>query len=547
MRRPLLTIGLAILLVAGAAACGDDHDDTAATSAATTAAAATSPSSASPSSPSSASPAAAPGGELSFGSFSPLTSLDPAIARGGHCCGGVELGAVYGQLLRWEPDTRTYVGYVAESIDHSSDYVTWTLKLRDGYTFTDGTPFDAATVVANIQRHMDKATASSQAAFAGFISTVEAVDQYTVKFTLKSGWSGFPYALTWPLGEIASAATLQAFTGGDKAAVPVGAGAFSVKDFRPGEALEVTANKNFAGGAPLLDGIKFSSVAGGQATLDAVKTKEFQAASLIDPAPIDAARDAKLPTNSQLADLGNTVLINQARPTGTSIMADVRLRKAVALALAPQFVRERAYQGHGLASQDLVPEESKWHDATAQNLSFDADEAAKLVSQVKSETGWDGDITYTCINSPDQQNLALAMKAALDKVGFTTDLKTDLDSTAYVKLVFTDRDFDLGCFGVNAEDDEPYPQLFRNLSTKSAYNQWKLGSAAIDAALDKLRVAGTDADRQAALDELSAAWTQDVPMVNLRAQELVTVYQPTVHGLMFTTDGLPLFEKVTIG
>ena len=42
-------------------------------------------------------------------------------------------------------------GVLAESIEPNDDYTEWTVTVRDGISFTDGTPVDAAAVIDNLQ------------------------------------------------------------------------------------------------------------------------------------------------------------------------------------------------------------------------------------------------------------------------------------------------------------------------------------------------------------------------------------------------------------
>ena len=81
----------------------------------------------------------------------------------------------------------------AESLTANADFTKWTLKLRSGVKFTDGTPYDAAAVVTNLKRHVEKR--SRTANLVTPITNYETPDATTVIFTLSFGWNGFPFAL----------------------------------------------------------------------------------------------------------------------------------------------------------------------------------------------------------------------------------------------------------------------------------------------------------------------------------------------------------------
>src|SRR5437899_3932901 len=62
---------------------------------------------------------------------------------------GIEVGAsIYDTLV--VPNSKgKIVPYLAKSVENSPDYKTWTITLRDGIKFHDGTPLDANAVVQN--------------------------------------------------------------------------------------------------------------------------------------------------------------------------------------------------------------------------------------------------------------------------------------------------------------------------------------------------------------------------------------------------------------
>ena len=58
--------------------------------------------------------------------------------------------------LTWPNDKGEYVPYLAESVTPNADFTEWTIKLRSGITFTDGTPLDADTVKLNLDSYRGK-------------------------------------------------------------------------------------------------------------------------------------------------------------------------------------------------------------------------------------------------------------------------------------------------------------------------------------------------------------------------------------------------------
>lgn len=107
---------------------------------------------------------------------------------------GERLVPVFDTLLRVSGDGEV-VPQLAESME-SEDGSTWTLKLRSGVTFTDGTPLNAEAVIFNIDRHRAPDTPSSSKSLLEDVASIEASDDTTVTIKLNNANWSFPYLFT---------------------------------------------------------------------------------------------------------------------------------------------------------------------------------------------------------------------------------------------------------------------------------------------------------------------------------------------------------------
>ena len=88
-----------------------------------------------------------------------------------------------------------YVPYLAKSLEHNDDYKEWTIGLREGVKFHDGTDLTAEVVKNNIDAYRGTYPARKPLLFTFVLSnidTVEVVDPLTVKVTTKVPWIAFP-------------------------------------------------------------------------------------------------------------------------------------------------------------------------------------------------------------------------------------------------------------------------------------------------------------------------------------------------------------------
>ncbi|MFI6906551.1 ABC transporter substrate-binding protein [Nonomuraea sp. NPDC050394] len=128
-----------------------------------------------------------------------VSSWDPAVGAGGNSLGYLQ--AVYSSLTTLNADFSVSPG-VATTWAYDQPKTTLTMTIRDGLTFSDGTPLDAAAVKANLDRGLSTPGAT-QSALAG-IASVEATGPTELMVKLEKPDPGLLYQLSMVPGMIAS-------------------------------------------------------------------------------------------------------------------------------------------------------------------------------------------------------------------------------------------------------------------------------------------------------------------------------------------------------
>jgi peptide/nickel transport system substrate-binding protein len=175
--------------------------------------------------------------------------------------GYIPLESVSDSLFALDDNGET-VPLLAESVDHNADYTQWTMKIRDGIKFHDGTLLDGAAVKFNMDTVIN---APLTAAALTPIDHVEAEGQTVTVFTRGGPWVAFPkyfgygafgYMMspTW-LGSLPDVpqrvegspvydATLAATPADGDPLKPVGLGAFKFESYSPGNGNSFKAVRN---------------------------------------------------------------------------------------------------------------------------------------------------------------------------------------------------------------------------------------------------------------------------------------------------------------
>lgn len=477
------------------------------------------------------------GGVVTFGTSSETLGLDPTISSAVGASGAIELIALYDVLVRVDPATGAYEYQTAESVEPNDDFSVWTLKIKPGITFSDGTDYNADAVRQSIERHRAEGTRSLARGYAATIDTMTVVDDLTLEFHLKSPWTGFPYLLSTQTGFITSPTAVAAL--GDQLNTnPVGAGAgpFIFVSYTPQDSIVLERNPDYWGGDVPLDGLKFVNYGGAQPTYEAFKAGEIQAAYLREPGPSFDAGEDGVPGILARTGAQDLLAINSADGHPGS---DVRIRRAIAAAIDPAVISERVHNGKSLPRTYPFPENFPW-DPQAPWFEPDVELATQLVEEVKAEGEWDGTIGLLASTAPIAQNWALTVEALLERAGFAVEIENVDPAVAYTR-VFVDRDFDLAqsAFALPPTDGA-YVQLQENLGGE--HNAFGFRHEAFSDALAQLRVAATDEAKTAAFAAIAEAWAAAVPVVPVHEGSARLIFSPKLHGARDTSQIALLFD-----
>lgn len=475
------------------------------------------------------------GGVFSYATYADVTTLDPAAGNPFGTTGGTEMSSIYDLLVRYDFESKSFEPQLAESMSVSSDQTVWTMKLRPGVKFSDGSPVDAAAVKWSIDRYNDERGVGSDLWLSGVVST-DVVDDSTLTFTLSEPWPGFQSLLALGHGMVVAESSVASdvFT-------PVGAGAFTVDKFSPHEELLVKARADYWGGKPNLDAVRFVALKGEQARLEALRAGGVDAVFIRNPEVVGAAKDEGLGGFVETSPLGSILQINNR---SGSPGADVRVRQAVAHAVDVEGINARVWGGAGQPGSEVFQESSTWHNGV-EPLGFSPDRARDLLAEAKAD-GYDGKIRYLATQDVSYQNQAVAVQAMLQSVGFEVTIDYVPSTSDLVRKISVDRDFDLAAGGWNLMDAAPFMRLQNNLRSGASNNNAGYANPEMDVLLDELKRSGSAEETLAVIEEFQNLVNDTVPFVALGAMDSFVAWAPQVHGVNPSLDGILLLEEAWV-
>lgn len=478
------------------------------------------------------------GGVVTMGVFSETNSLDPVVSFGSGYAGATEMAAVYDALMRYDVETGEFEPQMAQSLEANADSTEWTLKLRPGVTFSDGTPLDAAAVVTSMNRQAAKGRNSFM--FKDNIAAIEATDPLTVTFKLSRSWTGFPYLLAYHTGFVTHPdADAMGEAYGTK---PIGAGPYEVEKYAPGDVIVLKARDGYWGGRPNIDTLQFTYLAGAQASYDALRSGTFNVALLGDPGVANAAVSEGTPGYVRVNYAGGVSIFNAKPDTGRPL-TDEKVRQAIAYATNAELMNDRVWSGKALVSTQLYGESSRWHQPV-QGIEYDPERAKELVEEAKAG-GWDGSIQLVASAAPPWNNAGLALQAMLTAVGFNVTFDQPATVADLTRQMYAEGNFDIAPSGYALDDADAYIELSKKFSSTSVQNASGLKSPEMDALLARLAAAKGN-EQLAIIGEIQTLFNQIMPGSVWTSNPELLAWNDDVHGIKPSVNAILLFTDAWV-
>jgi peptide/nickel transport system substrate-binding protein len=365
------------------------------------------------------------GGSVTFGIDTEESGFDPTEARWD------EGGFLYGRSV-FDPiaivNAKGEVEpYLAQSITSNADFTSFTITLKPGIVFHDGTPLDASALHLNLEKQATSPLVGP--AFATNIADVSISGPMSVTITTKTPWAPLPYYFAQAqTGYVAAPAMLNNPNGTSH---PIGTGPFVFQDWVPNSHMTATKNPHYwRKGYPYLDSITFKPIIDPNSRSDALQTGEIDIMHTNSPTSIPQYRG-----NKKWAYYDNSGQI-LGQPTVQCIMLNTSaapfnnhtLRAAMAKCINQVQFSKVINKGIDAPMHGLFIPGSEYYTSTAYP-SYDPSGAAKLVKQVQQRTGKPVTFTLNSTSNSDVLRAAQFLQQAFQQAGMTVHINILAQST----------------------------------------------------------------------------------------------------------------------
>jgi len=416
--------------------------------------------------------------------------------------------------------------YLLESIEPNEDFTVWTLVVRDGILFHDGTPLDGPAVSLNLQL-TSQAPLTSLAT--GPIDTITDDGAMTVTVTMSTPWPAFENYLTSQLGLMASPTWLRAVEAGTADPTePVGTGPFRYESYESGENGRFTATRfedywrgdgpsSVTGeGLPYLDRVEVRFVPDSQARTQALLSGDLdliQTNNGVEIADLREQDGFAVETMENQAEIETAyLLINNAPEVNgaPNPMADVRVRRALALATDNEVLSQTRSAGlYPVANGPFPPGRIGYLEDTG-FPQYDPDAARELVAEIEADTGEPLVVAFKTTTDPFNLTTAELLKEMWEEVGMEVTID-QIPQGEFINQALA------GNFQVfqwrnhaGGDPDSQYVWWSSTTTAGIALNFGRIVDAEVDRLLEEIRTGTDEAERQAAAEDLNRRFAEQV-------------------------------------
>ncbi|HEY8497609.1 MAG TPA: ABC transporter substrate-binding protein [Limnochordales bacterium] len=466
---------------------------------------------------------------------------------------------MFDSLLRFKDGSTELEPGLAESWTVSADGLVYTLRLRRGVRFHDGTPFDADAVVFNILRQIDPSHPYHDtgtfpyAEFTfGKVKKVERVDAYTVRITLSQRYAPFLANLAMHSAAMVSPAAIRKY-GKEIAKHPVGTGPFRFVRWVPGVEVVVERNPDYwaKDRVPRIDQVICRPVVEDQTRLAQLEAGELD--FIVNVPPDDLARlrqDSRFQVIEQPGmHIWYVVLNNQKPPFN-----DRRVRQAVNYAINRQAIVQGILAGTGVLADNYIPPVLWGYNPDVHAYPYDPAKARQLLAEAGYPNGFTADFWVPQSGSGMQQPVAMAqaIQSDLARVGIRVRIQT-FEWGTYLDRVFQSDPqqlpemHEMSWIGDNGDPDNfLYILLSGYQWPPNGFNEAFYRNEEVDRLLVAAQQTTDRAQRARLYQQAQALIMADAPWVPVDHETQIVVASRRIKGFTLHPTGVFRFETVTL-
>ncbi|MFT4267534.1 MAG: glutathione ABC transporter substrate-binding protein GsiB [Xenophilus sp.] len=455
----------------------------------------------------------------------------------------------YQGLFGFDKDMKM-VPVLAEGYTVSRDGLVYTVKLRTGIKFHDGTDFNAEAVKANFDRVTNPDNKLKRYNLYKNIAKTEAVDATTVRFTLKEPFSPFINSLAHPSAVIISPAALAKYGSKDIAQHPVGTGPFKFVEWKPTDYLKVAKFDGYwKKGYPKVDSITWRPVVDNNTRAAMMQTNE---AHFAFPMPPEAAATLQGKPSLEVTSAPSIIHRYISMNTLQKPFDNPKVREAVNYAINKEALAKVAFSGYAIPADGVLPKGVQYNTKLGP-WPYDPKKARELLKEAGYPNGFESTL-WSANNYSTAQKVIQFVQQQLAQVGIKVQVQA-LEAGQRVERVESAQDpatapvrmYYTGWSSSTGEADWAMRPLLASESfPPKLFNTAYYKNEQVDADIAKALVTTDNAEKAKLYADAQQRIWKDAPWAFLVTEQLLSVRARNLAGFYVIPDGSFNFDEVDL-
>lgn len=358
---------------------------------------------------------------------------------------------------------------LAESWELSNGNKTYTFKLREGATFSNGEAFTADDVKFSIERVKSDAWVSSLKKKMDIVDSVKVNSDTEVAITLKKPSNAWLFDMGTLVGAIFDPSGVE-----DLANKAIGTGPYAIDAWNRGQSIDFVTRDDYWGEKPAVETATLRYFADAVATTNALQSGDVDVVYNMQ-SPELLSRFESDPKYQVLDGTSNGEIIlsmnNKKAP-----FDDKRVRQAVMYAIDRQAVIDTAWNGYGTKVGGPVPTTDPYYEDLNDVYPHDPAKAKALLKDAGVENL---NITFTVPTRPYATAVSEIVVSQLADVGINAKIESAEFPAVWLDEVFTKKDYQMSV--VLAVESRDVLAMFNNPDYYLGYDNSKIKDIAAQA------------------------------------------------------------------
>ncbi|CDQ38819.1 MULTISPECIES: glutathione ABC transporter substrate-binding protein [Virgibacillus] len=435
---------------------------------------------------------------------------------------------VYETLFTQDPETMEIEPLLAESYENPDDN-TWVIKLKEGITFHDGTPFNAEAVKYTFEQLKDPDRAAPRASLLAPIESIEVEDENTVVLNTEEPYGPMLAALSHTNAAIVSPTADQE---GDINKEPVGTGPFVFDEWVEGDHITLTRNEDYWRDPAKLEKVTYKVVPEFSTAISMLETGEVQ---FIDAIASDHINRVESIQNVEVQKTEGTRVSYLGFNMEKEPFNELAFRQAVAYG-----IDQEAYVSQlndlGIDNESIIGPNvfGYQEDAKEKGYAYNPEKAKQLIE----DNGYAGqEITLFAANRDNYMKMAEIVQSQLSEIGLNVSIET-MEWASFLESA-RKGDYEMTFLGWSNSTADGSELLYPNLHSDNigSSNYARYENSEFDKLVQESRSSVDQEVRKQKLHAANLIAMEEAPWIVMNHGIVTAAYDASMEGLIVDPTG----------